>query len=58
VPLFKERLQNAQKTKLSGSSNAGIITLDINEFMKCLAIVYFVLESKITHSPISYLAFL
>jgi hypothetical protein len=54
----KESLQNAQKTKLTSSSNAKIITLDINEFMNCLASVYFVLESKVTHLPISYLAFL
>jgi hypothetical protein len=58
VSLVKERIQKAHKTKLTGSSNAEITTLDINEFMKCLASVYFVLDSKITHSPISYFAFL
>jgi len=58
VSLVKESLQNAHKTKLTSSSNAEIITLDINEFMNCLASVYFVLESKVTHLPISYLAFL
>lgn len=58
MSLVKERLQNAHKTKLTGSNNAELITLDTNEFMKYLASVYFVLERKITHSPISYLAFL
>ena len=49
MSLVKERLQNAHKTKLTGNSKAEIITLDINEFIKCLAHVYFVIESKITH---------
>jgi hypothetical protein len=54
VSLVKERLQNAPKTKLTSSRNAEIITLDINEFMKCLASVYFVLESKVTHQFLSW----
>jgi hypothetical protein len=47
----RHRTQNEED-----SNNTEIITVDINEFMKCLVSVYFVFDSKITHLTILYLA--